>query len=368
MKLWILAILAATSLIAQDLTGTWQGALQAGRELRLVFKIAENDGVLKATLYSIDQGGVALPTGTVTAQNGTVKIPIPGIGGGFEGKLSADAKLITGTWSQGGGSLPLNLVRATPATAWTIPEAAARPKPKAADAKMAIEVATIKPAKPDVQGRGITVRAGRLVTINTSVTDLATFAYSVHQRQISGGPAWLSTDRFDLTIQPEGEGEPSLKQWKVLLQQLLESRFQLKFHRESRELTVYAITVGKNGIKMTKDDTDPKGLPGLAFPRLGMLPARNATMGDFAEALQTVVLDRPVVDQTGLTGRFDFTLQWTPDETQFASLGVRPPTPVDSKDPDFFTAVQEQLGLKIGAAKAPVQVMVIEQLEKPSGN
>ena len=155
-----------------------------------------------------------------------------------------------------------------------------------------------------------------------------------------------------------------------MVQKLLADRFKLTFHRDKKELSVFAIVVGKNGPKLTKSAGDPNGLPGLFFRGLGDLPARNATMADFAGVMQTAVLDRPVVDQTGLSGRFDFELKWTPDETQFAGLGVRVPAPSDdlAAPPDLFTAIQEQLGLKLQSTKAPVEVLVIDRVEKPSEN
>jgi uncharacterized protein (TIGR03435 family) len=92
----------------------------------------------------------------------------------------------------------------------------------------------------------------------------------------------------------------------------------------------------------------------------------NATMADFASTMQATVLDRPVVDQTNLQGKWDFTLKWTPDEFQFAGMGMTPPPPSDtSTAPDLFTAIQEQLGLKFVATKAQVEVFVVDKAEKP---
>src|SRR5215470_1798872 len=137
-----LALLSGGSLLAQDLVGTWQGTLSAGRDLRTVMKISKADGdagAMKVLFYSIDQGGQAL-AGTATLQGSSVKITLPGIGGTYEGKMEADGS-ITGTWRQGPQPLPLNLKRATTETAWVIPEAPAPPKPMAADAKLVFEVA-----------------------------------------------------------------------------------------------------------------------------------------------------------------------------------------------------------------------------------
>ena len=152
-----------------------------------------------------------------------------------------------------------------------------------------------------------------------------------------------------------------------MFQKLLADRYKLTFHHENKELSVYAIVPGKNGPKLTKSEGDPNGLPGLFFRKLGVLTCRNANMVDFARTMQASVLDRPVVDQTGLTGRFDFELKWTPDETQFSGLGVRVPTATDDANapPDLYTAIQEQLGLKLTATKAPVEVVVIDRVENP---
>ena len=108
----------------------------------------------------------------------------------------------------------------------------------------------------------------------------------------------------------------------------------------------------------------------MFFQALGKLNVRNALMTDFTELMQSAVLDRPVLDQTGITGRWDFTLNWTPDDSQFSGLGARVPPPTDSANapPNLYTAIQEQIGLKLDATKAPADVMVIDHVEKPSDN
>jgi len=374
LMLWIVVLSAVSGgvLCAQDLTGTWQGTLQVGRELRAVIKISKADGDaagLKALFYSIDQGGQPLP-GTVTIQGSTVKLSIPAIAGTFEGKLEADGNSITGNFSQGPRPVPLVLNRATAQTAWPIPEAPTPLKPMAASVDPAFEVATIKPSRPEAQGKGITVRGRQFATLNTTLSDLITFAYGIHAKQITGAPEWVETERYDLAAQPDGEGQPNERQWKTMLQKLLADRFKLAFHRDKKELSVYAITADKSGPKLIKSEGDPNGLPGLFFRGLGVLPATNATMANFANVMQSTVLDRPVVDQTGLTGRFDFTLTWTPDEFQFAGLGARVPPRTDgtAAPPDLFTAFREQLGLKLESTKAPAEVFVIDRVEKPSAN
>ena len=366
-----LALFSGGVLLAQvqDITGTWQGTIKVpGRDLRTVIKISKSDnGALKAVMYSIDQGGQGIGASAITQDGPTVRMSVSTINGTYEGKISPDGNLIEGTWTQGTSSVPLVLDRATNDTAWAIP---APPTPMAANADPAFEVATIKPSNPDAPGKGFTVRGRQFATFNTTLNDLITFAYGLHAKQIEGGPDWLSKDKYDITAKPDGEGQPNDKQWRVMLQKLLADRFQLKFNRQKKDLPVYAIVIAKSGSKLTKSEGDPNGLPGLFFRGLGDLPARNANMADFAGLLQAAVLDRPVVDQTGLSGRFDFTLKWTPDESQFAGMGVHVPAAIDNPDapPDLFTAIQEQLGLKLDSTKAPVDVLVIDSVQKPSSN
>jgi uncharacterized protein (TIGR03435 family) len=366
-----LVALPGSALHGQDMTGTWQGTLQAGKELRIVIRISQADGGgLRAVMYSLDQGGPGLASSAITLEGTTVRISIAAIGGTYEGKLDADATSIAGTWTQGAKPLTLNLKRATDETAWKIPEPPARLKPMDADASPVFEVATIRPSNPDAQGRGFAVRGRMFSTLNTSLSNLISFAYGLQARQITGGPDWLETEKYDLSAQPDGTGQPNERQWKMMLQKLLADRFKLAFHREKKELAVYAIVVAAAGPKLTRSEGDPNGLPALFFKGLGVLPARNATMADFAGVMQSAVLDRPVVDQTALPGRYDFTLTWTPDESQFGGLGARVPPPAGdaAAPPGLFTAIQEQLGLRLQSTKAQVDVLVIDHVERPSEN
>src|SRR6185295_13887174 len=166
-------------------------------------------------------------------------------------------------------------------TAWVIPEAPVPPKPMAADANPVFEAATIKPSNPATPGIGFRVNGRQFTTLNTTLIDLMTFAYGIHAKQITGMPAWAESDKYDLLARPDGEGQPNDKQWKAMLQKLLADRFQLKFHRDKRELAAYAITADKTPHKLTKSAGDPNGLPGLFFRGLGNLTVRNATMADF---------------------------------------------------------------------------------------
>jgi uncharacterized protein (TIGR03435 family) len=372
LALWTIAlsVFSGGTLSAQDITGTWQGTLQAPKqELRIVVKIAKPDNAgLRAVFYSIDQPGGGL-AGSVAIQGSTVRMSVPALQGAYEGKLDSDAISLTGTWTQGPGSTPLNLKHVKDDAAWAIPVPAVPPKAMPADADPVFDVAVIKPSEAGSAGKGIRVQGRQLSTLNFTATDMITFAYGLQVRQITGAPAWLESEKYNLTAKPAGEGQPNTKQWKIMLQKMLADRFQLTFHHDKKELSVYAITVGKNGPKLTKSAGDPNGLYGAGGPP-GAFSARNANMGDFAEVMQTTMLDRPVVDQTGLSGRFDFQLKFTPDETQYGGSGMRVPPPADdgAAPPDLFTAIQEQLGLKLQDTKAPVDVIVIDRVSKPSEN
>jgi uncharacterized protein (TIGR03435 family) len=200
------------------------------------------------------------------------------------------------------------------------------------------------------------------------VVDLIEFSYNMQAKQIVNAPDWISTDKFDIDAKPDTPGMPSVEQMKEMIQKLLTDRLQMKFHREKRELSAYVLSVGKGGHKLTAGD--PNGLPGLFFRQLGVLTVNNATMEDFCGLLQSAVFDRPVVDQTGLQGRWGFLLKWTPDESQFSGMGIKVPPPSDAADapPPIFTALQEQIGLKLESTKAPVPTLVLDHLEKPSAN
>ena len=369
-----------SQLSAQNITGTWQGSLkppqgqEQGRGLRIVIKISTTEAdKLAAILYSIDQQSPAIPATTFTRNGSAVKMTVAALNGTYEGRVNSDGNTIEGTWTQGGPPAPLNLTRATPETAWTIPEPPPPPKPMAANANPVFEVATIKPSDPARPGKLFTVRGQEVITINTTLSDLITMAYNLHPRQITGGPAWLESDKYDITGKPEVPGQPNVTQLKIMIQKLLVDRFQLKFHTEKKELGVYAITVAKTGAKLTKTQSDPNNLPGLFFGRgtPGMtFNVRNATIAEVAGVLQGNVLDKPVVDQTGLSDKYDFLLKFTPDPGQMAGFGGPQPPAADSLDapPDIITAFQQQLGLKVENTKAPVDVMVIDRVAKPSEN
>jgi len=232
------------------------------------------------------------------------------------------------------------------------------------------EAATIKPVKePDPNRMNDRTDGRRYTTRNTTLRDLILMAYGVDRQQIAGGPAWIATDEYDVDAVADGEGPlEDSRQWKTMLQKLLADRFKLAFHREQREQSIYALMVAKGGPKLKAADANEK--QGSGCTRLGECAFRRDPLQHFARWLGYGVLDRPVVDKTGIAGEFDFTLQWTPDETQFAGMGIHVPPPVDNPNapPGLFTAIQEQLGLMLEPQKIPSEVLVIDHAERPTEN
>ncbi len=377
LSLWTLTLLFVLTLFAgpvsagaqeKDITGNWQGTLQAGNGLRTLLKITNDDGKLKAVMYSIDQGGGAIPVTTVAINGATVTFTIKSLDVSYTGTLDPEGKTITGNATQGGQTHALNLDHVTPEATWAIPEP---PKAMAADAVPKFDVVTIKPSDPTRQGKGFGFNGSHARTFNTNLNDLIAFAYNLHAKQIVNAPAWFGTDNFDIDGVPDVPGRPNGKQLKELIQSLLADRFQLKFHHDQKELAVYAITVAKGGPKLTESIHKPTDPSGFLYRKFGQLAVTNETIKDFCDGLQGSALDKPVVDHTGLTGRYDFTLDWTPDETQFLQFGPRPAPPATedaNAPPPLNTAIQEQLGLKIESVRAPADAFVIDHVEKPSAN
>lgn len=158
------------------------------------------------------------------------------------------------------------------------------------------------------------------MTFNTSLADLIQFVYGLHQRQLAAGPGWIQPSKFDVAGLASGDAQPTEQEWMKMMANLLAERFQLRYHLEKRELAVYAIVVDRDGPRLELSDSGPDALPSLGFRGRGRLVARNASLADLAWELQSAVLDRPVVDRSGLTKRFHFRLSWTPDEFQAAAL------------------------------------------------
>ncbi len=239
----------------------------------------------------------------------------------------------------------------------------------------AFEVATIKPVEHDAKAGRYIVMHGphRFVEKDYTLKLLISAAYDLNPKAISGGPSWMDSDHYDILALTPGDTRPSHEQQMAMLRTLLADRFQLAFHRKPKEFSIYALEVARGGPKLgsglkesTAPASDPPQLISTVYPQKLVLPARNATMADFVSLLQRAVLDRPVVDRTGLKGRYDFDLTWAPDETQFG--GEVPVAPVDAQSPPFFTAIEQQLGLKLEATRGPIEALVVDRAERPSAN
>jgi uncharacterized protein (TIGR03435 family) len=238
------------------------------------------------------------------------------------------------------------------------------------------EVATIKPTSPDWnRGRFIRMEgAHQFVVRNHVLRTLIAAAYNLNPKTVSGGPLWADSDHFDIVAETPGETPPGYDEQMTMLQKLLAERFDLKFHREQKQLPAYALRIANSGSKLkasaASPDSFPQGPPPLIFsvslPTV-RLPARYASMAELASVFQRAVLDRPVLDQTGLSGRYDFDLEFTPDETEWGGAFAGHETG-DSDKPGLYTAIQEQLGLKLEATTGPVDTLVIDHVDQPTPN
>jgi uncharacterized protein (TIGR03435 family) len=236
------------------------------------------------------------------------------------------------------------------------------------------EVATIKPAVSDQKGAYIKMQSThRFYVKYYTLKSIIAAAYNITPRAVSGGPAWVDSDRYDILAGTPGEVQPNPDEQMSMLRKLLADRFKLTFHREEKEFSIYALTVAKNGPKLKESTAPPDKLADLisvVFPDRVLLPARNTTTAQFASQFTNRgVLDRPVVDRTGLSGKYDFDLEWADDETQFGGqLRKRASTDDGPDKPDLFAAVQQQLGLRLDATKGPIEVLVIDNVARPSEN
>ncbi|HLW77229.1 MAG TPA: TIGR03435 family protein [Bryobacteraceae bacterium] len=229
------------------------------------------------------------------------------------------------------------------------------------------EVASIKPSDPGARGFRVEMDpGGRYVASGLTVSFMIQQAYDVHDFQITGGPDWIRSQRFDINAKPEnGKGLKS-DDVKMMIRAMLEERFQLKLGRETKDMPIYALVLGKGGVKMP-ESTVERDQQQIQMGR-GRIIGKGMTTGMLAVQLSRP-LGRTVLDKTGLTKNYDFTLEWTPDLEGQAVEGSKENAPTA---PDtgisVFTAVQEQLGLKLEATKGPVDVLIVEHVGKPSEN
>lgn len=310
--------------------------------------------------------------------------------------------------SLGAGFLLLMALSSPRSHAQTAP---GTPPESAASHSYTFEVASIKPDKSAGQMMRLMFSPGGFNGVNILLEDLVKLAYNTEEKQVIGAPGWLNSDHYDVEAKMDNETADAVHKMseedahaarRQMLQALLADRMKLVVHRETREQPIYELVVAKGGLKIQEakpGDTYPNGIKGPdgvahgGMMRMGRgeVTGQGLPVSSLARLL-TMQLGRTVVDKTGLSGKYDFTLHWTPDESQgrmFRGPGPGPgagsaagggaagagPGAASSADnssadsgPTIFTAIQEQLGLKLESSKGPVDVIVIDHVERPSEN
>jgi uncharacterized protein (TIGR03435 family) len=237
------------------------------------------------------------------------------------------------------------------------------------------EITSIRPSGP---GSSTTLQftPEGLTETNFPLSALLQIAYHLNYLDgtIVGAPEWVRTDRFDIQAKvaesdmPEwgkliqDQSERSQEFRLVAMQMLMADRFALKVHRETRQGPVYALVIAKSGLKLKEAKRDDA--PSLTMRRSGHVSVRAGQIAAILPFI-TQMIGRPVVDETGLTSKYDFTLDWTPDQSASPATSA---AESEASGPSIFTAIQEQLGLKLESQKGPVEVLVIDHIEKPSPN
>ena len=239
------------------------------------------------------------------------------------------------------------------------------------------EVASIKRQADVVPGMTFAARGATLTVLNNELVNVIGNAYGVRRYQLMGGPGWLDSDRYN--IQAKAAGDVTRDELMLMVRSLLAERFKLKVHHEAREMPIYVLTTARGGIKAPRSiegacaTFDPRNPPRPGAPRMPFCgnnnirtSSWNATAIDMKSAAEALVgvLGRSVVDRTGVAGKFDIHVEWTPDQ---APAGIDGAAPANADGPpSLFTVLEEQLGLKVESARGPVDVIVIDHVERPT--
>ena len=220
----------------------------------------------------------------------------------------------------------------------------------------AFEVASIKRnTTGSLNANAARVAGDRYRAENVSLISLLRVAYAVQEFQIAGHPAWANVDRFDIDAKMEAGANP--RDWPLMVQRLLADRFKLALHRESREGPIYTLVVGSNGPRLTAAEPSKRSTPGGDFSASPtQIIGTGVSMAEFAMRLSRSI-GVTVVDGTGLPGAFDLKVTWPADD-QFVGRGA-------SANPTIFTAIQEQLGLRLQPGRGPVEMLIVDRAEKP---
>lgn len=244
------------------------------------------------------------------------------------------------------------------------------------------DVASIRPSDPNARGWRMNFTVDGFIAQRITLHQLIQEAYSAYEEgRILGGPSWLDQDHFDILARLDPAEVPAFKdltlsQRREMLRALLAERFQLTIHPEQRTFPAFALRIAKGGLKLQKSQEPENlfnGVKGydahITRSRRGLLEGKNFSMHDLAQDLQYPA-QRYVVDETGLNGRYDFLLQWTPLDASGNPIETGNGT-VDSSEksyPFFFQALEQELGLKLEPTKTSVEVYVIDRAERPSSN
>lgn len=244
------------------------------------------------------------------------------------------------------------------------------------------DVVSVKPHKSDDNMMRMQNTPDGFRTTNFSLLSLIVSAYNVRQDMVSGGPSWIGTARFDVEAKVAGPDVDTMKkltpeQRRSMFQALLADRFQLKLHTETKTLPVYELVVARGGPKLQASAPEPPPEPDAkpdAAPKArsmirmspGELTGERLPMSNIVAQLANV-LHRTVIDKTGLTGRYELSLKWTPEEIAMKAGAGAGDTGAET-GPDIFTAVQEQLGLRLVSAKGQVDTLVVDHAEMPAEN
>ena len=337
---FLILLTAGLCLRAADVTGSWSGSYYAG-PIYLILK-QQGTAVTGTAGPSANQQMLKIADGKMDADRLSFKV------GPLEVSLRVQGDDLAGELKEPNDTAPLTLTRV---------EALARRAPDRSPAKP-FEAATVKVNQSGgingVTGRGGTIRPskGQIALENVTLWKALGFAYGIGEDKDYAitGPGWLKTERYDILGKiPPGT---TFDHMQRMLQATLTERFQLALHRETREMPIYALLVARDGLKIK--ETEP-GRGSFSFAR-GHIEAKAGALAPFADRLSQM-LDRPVIDYTNVPGVFNFTIDWSPDQpmTNPADDSASP------AGPSIFTALQQQLGLRLEARRGPVEVLVIDR-------
>jgi uncharacterized protein (TIGR03435 family) len=320
MKHLLLGVLLCLPLAAQtDITGKWTGS-----QFTIILKQEGNK--LSGTAGPMSSEQYPLQDAAIDGDHVTFRV------GTYAFDLHIDGKVIRGQANMGGQMNPVVLERAE-----------ASPS-----GPLAFEVASVKRTPPDSpRGQSSKLDPGRVTFSGATLGQLIRRAYNVKEYQLSG-PDWINTDRFEITAKfPPKYG---VDQVVLMLQNLLAERFKLTIRHDTKEMPVYALVPGKGGLKIKEVEMGP----GRTDVSPGKMSANRINLAHLADVLSTLV-DRPIIDGTGLTGAYDIKLEWAPDHSPAAENGTAA---------DIYTAIQQQLGLRLEPRKAPMDMLVVERADR----